>query len=58
MLNNVCITGQTSDQCLDVQAECDESGTLKCLCKDGHYENSTGVCTDSKLSFFTETIIY
>jgi hypothetical protein len=42
-----------------VQAECvTDSGTLKCLCKDGYYVNSVGGCTASKLSFFTKTIIY
>jgi hypothetical protein len=51
--------GQSSDQCSDVQAECvTDSGILKCLCKDGYYVNSSSVCTASKLSFFTETIIY
>lgn len=58
MLNDYCSNGQPSDQCLDVQAECDDTGTLRCLCKDGYYENSGSVCTQSKLSFFTETIIY
>ena len=58
MLNSSCSSGQPSDQCLDAQAVCDDSGSLRCLCKDGYYENSTGVCTASKLSFFTESIIY
>ena len=57
-LNSVCIAGQPDDQCVDIQAECDDPGTLKCLCKDGYYKNSAGVCAPSKLSFFTETIIY
>jgi hypothetical protein len=43
ILNETCTTGQPSDQCLDVQAECDDSGTSKCLCKTGYYANSTGV---------------
>ena len=55
-LNSVCIADQPDDQCVDTQAEC--SGTLKCLCKDGYYKNNTDVCAPSKLSFFTETIIY
>jgi hypothetical protein len=57
ILNETCTTGQPSDQCLDVQAECDDSGTSKCLCKTGYYANSTGVCTQSKLSFLTNASI-
>ena len=57
ILNETCTAGQPSDQCSDVQAECDDSGTLQCLCKDGYYANSTGVCTQSKLSFLTNAII-
>jgi hypothetical protein len=56
MLNSVCTGGQPSDQCSDTQAEC--SVSLKCLCKAGYFEHSSGGCTQSKLSFFTETIIY
>ena len=60
ILNNVCLAGQASDQCLDVQAECVTdyvSGPLKCLCKTGYYENSGSVWAQSNLSFFTETNI-
>ena len=58
ILNNVCIAGQSSDQCSDVQVECVTDsvfGSLKCSCKTGYYENSGSVCAQSKLSFFTET---
>jgi hypothetical protein len=60
ILNNVCVSGQPSNQCLDTQAECvadSVSVSFKCLCKDDYFENSGDVCTQSKLSFLTNAII-
>ena len=57
ILNETCITGQSSEQCLDVHAECNDSRTLQCLCKTGYYANSVDVCAPSKLSFLTNAII-
>ena len=60
ILNNVCVSGQPSDQCLDTQAECvadSVSGSLQCLCKNDYFENNGDVCTQRKLSFLTNAII-
>jgi len=58
MLNNNCIFGEAIGQCADTQAECANSGSPKCLCKTGYYENNSGACAQSKLSLLTEALIY
>ncbi|CAC5393943.1 unnamed protein product [Mytilus coruscus] len=45
-INNNCLDGQPTDQCVDGDATClSDSGSFKCLCKDGFYLNSGDKCT-------------
>ena len=45
-LDNQVINVQMYKQCTECVTD---SGTLKCLCKDGYYVNSGSVCIASKL---------
>ncbi|XP_076078831.1 uncharacterized protein LOC143048847 [Mytilus galloprovincialis] len=43
-LENACTANRPDNQCIDQNAECKDSSSLKCLCKGSFYKDSNGVC--------------